>query len=516
MTSQRDRLIVIAGVKGGLARSIKEPLEGQTYQTAIDIDVFNDRNTIRPQFPALVDMPLPSAANGGGASTSAFKVFNAYLTSIGSWFFHGEGTIAGTVNNHIWSGSLAVSPSYSVSFNNNGTSGRYPLEEYQDGLFFSDKHIFKRWGDLSGSASATTVGTLSVTTERFGHFLNHKGLAKIFFTHGVTNYNKIGWYDNSTFTETVLNLGAGYTIASIDEAGQFVCIGIRSVNDAQTSRYLLWDGAAVTVQDSMDIGDTGLIGLRVVNGVITIVTYNADQTISKSKLRIMEAVPGYTPQLKWQGEGSRAFNFGDVPFAKYGNILFFGVDVPQLMAYGTRFPDVPKYLTDFRSMNGAPSSGSMLFTKVVGQTTLVGWIDNSSGTVYKMSTTGISGSQTALSTGIYQSELIPIDDNLEFKGSIKKIKIYHKTLPASCGYTVWVKQFGRYIPGTTIPAADTFTKVGTVTDTNSEYAVIEDDGVNFDLCDSFQMQIKLDTVNAANYPEIIFPIVIRVGISGTK
>lgn len=519
---QRERIIVIPGVKGGLARSIYEPLDRQTYQSAIDIDVYNDRDTIRPQFPSLVDLPLPSASNGGGASGSAFKVFNAFLASSGAWYFQGESTISASVNSCLWNltGGLSSTPSYSLDSNQSGVSGRYPLDEYKDGLFYSEKHLFRRWGNLSGSPSASTIGTLSDTTERFGHFLNHKGLAKIFQTHGSGGvYNKIGWYDNATFTETVLDFGKGYNIVSIDEAGQFVCIGIRAVNDGQRSRYILWDGAAVTVEDSMDLGDTGLVGLRVVNGVITLVTYNSDQTITKSKLRVMEAIPGYTPQIKWQGEGARSFVYGDMSFAAYGSLMFFGVDVPQLMAYGTRFPDVPKYLTDFRSMTvagSAPSSGTMLFTKIAGQTLLTGWVDESSGQVFKMSTTGISASQGALSTGVYTSELIPVDDNLEFKGSIKKIKIYHRTLPVSCGYDVLIKQYGRYIPGTTIPAGDTFTKVATVTGTNSEYAVIEDDGVNFDLCDSFQIQIKLNQVNQANYPEIVFPIVIRVGISETK
>jgi len=511
---QRDRVIVIPGVKGGLARDLYEDLTIQTYQAATDVDVYSNRNSIRPVFPALQDMALPSQ----DAGATAVKVFNTYLSSNGKYYLHGEETISAVVNNALWETSaLAASPTYSRDFNNAGLSGNYPLEEYKDGLFFSDRHLFKRWGNLSGSPSATTIGTLGTTTERYGHFLNHKGLAKIFFTHGDGGvYTKIGWYDNSTFTEGVLSFGAGFNIVSVQEAGQFVLIGIKATNDGQRSRYLLWDGAAVTVEDSQDLGDVGLNGIRMVNGVANIVTLNIGQTSAETVMRISTAIPGYTPQLQFQQRLAATAGVLDRTFEVYGNIMYFGLDNIGLYTYGTRILNVPKYTSNLRLMNGAPTSWTYLSVRVFGSVMIICWIDTSSGNVYKMSTTGISSSQSAPSTGIYTSDLIPIDDNLEFKGSIKKIKIYHKTLPANCGYTVWVKQYGRYIPGTTVPSADTFTKVGTITAANSEYAVIEDDGVNFDLCDSFQLQIKLDTVSGANYPEVLFPIIIRAGISGTK
>ncbi len=105
------------------------------------------------------------------------------------------------------------------------------------------------------------------------------------------------------------------------------------------------------------------------------------------------------------------------------------------------------------------------------------------------------------------------------KGKIKRIKIMHKPLLASCGFTIKVKHFGHYPLTGSVAAEDSFVTIlgpqgNTLTSgfsqstTNATFTVLEDLD-KFKTADFAQIEIDFDETSGSNSAEILFNIIVE-------
>jgi hypothetical protein len=149
---------------------------------------------------------------------------------------------------------------------------------------------------------------------------------------------------------------------------------------------------------------------------------------------------------------------------------------------------------------------SILSVNVVDGKPVVCWFD---GTNYRIN--HVPASLAKSSYGIYKSNAFLIGGAK--KGRIKTIKINHKPLPASCGFTVKVKHYGHYTADSTPPTEDSFTILltpqGKATTSgltqstdNSTFTILQNHNL-FKWADFAQLEIDFDEISGVNAPSII-------------
>lgn len=492
----------IPGFKGGLTSNLYDPLEKQTYQTAKDLDVFNDGQILKPQYSPLTEITL-----GSMSGVSNFWPKNHIQGSNGTHYFLGTATISAATNTILASiSTVSAAPSFTNVYADTGDNNFCAIEEYKTALYFQRNHLLKKF-DFS---STTTAGTLGDSAERFGPIRNHKGLGKLFFAHGSgSNYNKVGHWDNTTFTEGALVIDSDYTVIGLEELGAFVVVAIRHKSDTQPSKFLIWDGSATTVDDSIDISDTGLQGFKVIGNLIRFITVNNPPTpvAAQQVIRLYSVYPGGTPILERELYKPSGSTINPNAFDVIGNEFLFAIDTIGVYSVGSKEKDIKPFLTDKRIIPSGTNS-SIHSVNDTGDNLFICWTDTTSGTVRKISATAITSSY--VSTGVYETGRFRLHPYK--RGKLSWLRIPHKTLPANCSYVVKVIHFATNENGNTPESVETFSgATGHTQNTqNTTYTLIKDGQLTFKWCDEIQIQIALSGVASTNAPEIIFPLIMEV------
>lgn len=449
-----NKYITIPGFKGGQSIDPYESVSQQGFQKTDNLDIFVDSNLLKPVPVALVSMPIPDVAG-----QSSVRVYNSYLASNGVYYFCGQADISAAVNFVLWSTSLSLVPTWTSRYASGGTGtpGNGMMEEYKDGLFFGWSTNLDRFGDLSGSPSRSNIG--SVTTG-VTFLRNHRGLGFLFVIHN--SGRTIGRYDNSTWTASKLTFDKDDTAVGIEEYGRWCIIGLRG-SGSKKSRFVLWDGAATTVDDIYNLEDNTLQSFRIVNGEIRYLGITNNGIDDRLKLSVL--IPGNKPQVVRDqkvtlSSGSNSINPNAL--ASNGDILLYGLNGITysdldlgVFAYGSPKENLRRMHTLWRLVSTGVKSGvSIVSIKHNSSSIIVIWGDGNNGSGTQTIDVGLVLTSAPPSNGVYESNIIALEDGLP--GRVKKITINHKAIPSSCGFTLQIKHYGAYPWGDSVPG-DTFT-----------------------------------------------------------
>ena len=380
-------------------------------------------------------------------------------------------------------------------------------------------------GSQSGTHSISYASkTISSSLDGAPAFIRtHKGLGKVFIAHN----KKIASYNDTAITLAALTLEQSDTIVGIEPLGRFVIVGVRGSGSTR-SRFLVWDGTSTTIDDTIDLGEVGLQGFRIVNGLIEFVCQTYSTASGVDFIRLMTVTLGGTPKLVQQrpysvttGSGSMNVN----AFGNFGDLFFYGFDGSTydidlgIYAHGTGDNRIPRFPSLWRLVSDGSTTGvSIRSIQHNGDNLILIWSTlNASGTFYISVLYGGSLTATAPSTGIYQSNAFPL--NKGKLGKIQRIVILHKNLPSSCGFTLKIKHYGHYPVTGSVASADSFVAITTPqgsgsstgktqsTD-NAAYTIIEDID-KFKEARFAQIEIDWDEVSSADAAEILFPIFVE-------
>jgi hypothetical protein len=541
----------IPGFWGGIGNTAYEPLSTQTYRDARNLDVFKYTNKLSPG-NKLVERALDPVI----ATTEASTFFPA---SDGKLYFLGD---TGTSNRlRVYSstigptftlttvGSSTSNSSHPSPFDNAQTNntGQFSMAELNGYLLFWEGTALSRVL-LSGPtyASDPYSWTAASTTAR-GPIFVHEGLRKAF----IVDANTIRTLDSTTVSGSAdptlaLTIDPKYVIRSMCPYGRFVAIGLQAKSDADTSKVLMWDGSATTVEDSIDVGDVGLQAIRNVGGVLHVLVCRFTFGDLNNYTRIyLGDGPRFTladelhmdtasTAISTAGGIKYPFIINDSSVTVAGDRMYWGYNgyynqanysgllgiTNGIYCYGKLEVNQPRVLTLAATTATTAGNHNVTCIRVVNNNLYLTYAGQEVSTntyhfenqldnyVSSELTPGIKSSG-----GIYESNIFPVDTK------IKSVRINHDSLPASTGFTVQVKHYGHYTRGTSVPSEDSyatlFTSEGNTatsgmsqSTTNTTYTVLEDPNV-FKTARYAQIKILFDETSTIYAPTIVFPIFIE-------
>ena len=143
--------MIIPGFKGGVADSLFDPLEKQTFQTARNLDVIGEQNILTP-------LSLFTDINTPADGSDNFTPLNVTKGSNGRYYVIGKITITDSNVALYSTAALAALPTWNVDFRiNTGNTMSSAIEEFKDRIFFAYSTILKAWGLLTGTKPTFTV-----------------------------------------------------------------------------------------------------------------------------------------------------------------------------------------------------------------------------------------------------------------------------------------------------------------------------------------------------------------------
>ena len=500
--------IIIPGFKGGIANSLFDPLSKQTYQTAKGLDVFMFPNILKPNHDITNDATDKTLNN--------IKL-NAFIKgSDGKNYFKGFDNSAGTTLT-IWdasTGGLGSTTSLTAETTAAGAGGSHGIVEFLAYLwYFESSTVIQNFNFTT--IDDAVVASISDQAPIFVH----QGLGKMFYT--VSAY-QIGSSADITPTNTaVITFDNAMRVVQMAESGRFVAIGLNHVNGASSSKIAIWDGSSTTIDDLIDLGDTGIQSVVNVNGIIYVLTStNPFGYGAKNLIRIYKIVGSQAKMIKeldLQATTVGAVTINTQAVVALNGKIYFGMIASSATTIMTIDNGVYAYDTEqnILTLDRITSDTTAIQITSIGfngGALVTTWYD---GTNYKIS--HVISTPAVSSSGVYQSNAFFLNNGK--RGKIKRIKILHKALPASCGFTVKVKHYGHYPSDGSVASADSFTVITTnqgsgsstgktqSTD-NTTYTIIEDLD-KFKEADMAQIEIDFDEVSGINAAEILFPILIE-------
>jgi hypothetical protein len=550
--------ILIPGYGGGLANSKYAPLEEQSFQTAENLDVFQQQRILRP----VVNL----ASQTFDVATNTFKPEFFYKASNNQLFWFGSD---GSQKMRIYNQNLSSAPgelditvtgppvsplandgSSSSSADNyapdaNNLQSFHHVAELNGYLLFWSATKLSRI-TLGGTPSTSSTWaenpfTFSVTANTGHPIFTHQGLRKVFIAVDNVLYS----FDSTTIAgsavpTTALTLDPAYVIKSITSSGRFVVLGCISKRDTTTSKLFIYDGSATTVDDIIDIGDYGLQAVRNVNGILNVLCtnvvmgvpggytrvylVNGNSVVLGDEIIITPGTPTYAAN-----KGSRLIGMiDDASVDVWGDRLIWayrgrisGPDVSFLnitngiYAYGKFESNQPRIITLLNTPTTSAAGYSFTCVRVIEGYIYAAFNNQTNWYIETQASNSTWGARD--SSGVYESNVFTL--NSGNMGKISKITLFHDPLPASCGFTVQVKHYGHYTRGSSIPVEDSYATVygpegnsstsGMSQSTQyTTYTVLEDPNV-FKKARFAQIKILFDEVNGVDAPGIVFPILIE-------
>lgn len=437
-----SRFIRIEGHVGGLADGAYDPIEGQTYQSALNLDVYRNRKTLKPIMPELVEITLPSPAN-----TTNVNFKNYLKGSDGNHYFLGSATISGVASIILYrTSSLVASPSWTQLYAVNGSNTYAGMAEYNNGI------VFANGDDLISvdmtSTAASTLGSLPSGTDQFGDIIYHRGLSRIYYVHGASasTLNKVGYYSTAdSMNNTKLTIAANEYITNLEEHDIFVLVGVRPKGNSTRSYIGVWNGSGLTLASIIQIGDVGLQAFRNKAGMLYVHTTVFGSSSDEKKNRFYKLPISGSPRLVHEVVGGGGSEVNPNAISLISNQFFTVIDGESATYAGIYSIHAEAGYEEFPTKFRYPPTGTnhtFKCVKDVGELMVVLTTDVTSGTTFRAFFTGATGAQTISNNGVYESNIFPLNGGL--KGKIKNIFINHLAIPTSCGFTAYIKQMGHY------------------------------------------------------------------------
>ena len=504
--------IIIPGFKGGLAKEIFGVPRAQTFQTAKDLDIFTRMRTLGPHL-------------GLGADTTDKTRNNIKLDSVikaadGRIYFKGFDEAGGTVLT-IWDASTSLGSSTALTAETvaSGAGGGFGIVEFLSDLFYYESSTRIQAFDIGGAAVVTNAIAVNNTCPIFVH----EGLKKMFYTVAA---NQIGGTSTSTISSTaLLTFGEDIRPKRMAHWGQFIAIGLNTINNSKNAQIAIWNGSSSTIEDLIDVGDIGLQGIVNLGGHIYIITSSNPAGSAKYSVIRIYRWGGSSVELMWELDlkptVSNAVSVDAESIKVYKDNLLFGMNA---LNAGSMTIDNGVYAFNHRSkiltldrIVSDTSDIRITSINVLDGLPVVTWTD---GTNYRIN--HVPATNAKSSSGVYKSDIFALNNGKMDK--IKRILIVHENLPSSCGFTVKVQHFSHYPVGGSVASADSFTSLVTpqgsggasgVTQStdNTGYTIIENHD-KFKDARFAQLEIDFDEVSGVNSADIVFPIYIDT-VSGS-
>lgn len=499
------KTIIIPGFKGGLADSLFDPLEKQTFQMAKDLDIFSFSNILRPHIKLANDAGCTTTnslcnivKSGtvyyaiGNNGSNALRLFSASaLAATTSWATVGSSATANTAPN---------------------VSGANWMEVFDSNVYFWDASGVLSQYVPGGSYTQSWASSLGGR----GPLLAHPGVKKLL----IAAANKVYIYTSGAAPSVAtLTLDAGYIIRSMAPMGNFTLIAAE--HSSTTSKIFVWDNSAATVEDVIDVQDVNIKAVRNVNGEVIIFTANEIDSRAIA-LRIYKWAGNKVTLVKEFAINATA-DLGESPFLLDTAIdvlrggVYFALSGKTVNSIGIEnlIYCYKEGIISQARLNSAPVTADVKYWCVRAiDGDIVTTYQDVTPTYFKMDHPQASASIGILSAnGIYQSNAFFLDPYR--KGIIKTIKFHHYPLPASTGFRVTVRHFGDYDSQGTPTTPETFAALisaGTTTSFTTDNSTQSILAQNFKRAQAAQIQIEFNTISTVNALQLIFPIIIEAEI----
>ena len=539
-----SKIITIPGFKGGKAKSTYDPLDKQTFQTSENLDVFSSPNILTPF------IGLANQVFSPDLSTSKVEMF--YQASNGTTYWFGDSgtsqqirimrgsfpTTPGTITlTTVGTGSSSTSPGY-FDDGANDLQGFHHVVELNGYLLFWSGQTLSRIR-LSDNTYEENPYTFTVTSNTGHAIFVHQGLRQAFIAVNNIVY-RLDSADVSGSAAPVakLTIDPQYVVKSFCEMGRFVLVGCIAKKDNANSRIFVWDGAALTVDDEINVGDYGLQAIRNVNGTIHILCASVTVGFPQGYVRVYLSTGGavslgaellITPGADNTSQGMKMINLiddasvdvsGDKLFwafrGKTQNVATGYLDIMNgVYCYGRFDQTQPRILVLNNTTSTTSAGRSFTCLRIIRNLIYVAFNDTATWYLEHQLANTVFGTKS--SRGIYESNIFPLNGGLP--GKLKRIVINHLGIPTSCGFTVQIKQFGNYPWGNTVPSADSYQTLFTpegnsatsgMTQSTDNAMITEIQGNELFKESRFaQIKILYDEVLTTTAPSIVFPILIE-------
>ncbi len=537
--------IIISGYGGGIANSPYAPLNEQSFQSARNLDVYSQQRVLRPRTKITTQVFSPAI------SSSKIEFFHQASNGVIYWF----GNSATSSQLRVWSGGIPGTPG-TITLTTVGTSTTVGVAPDQFNDDANTLQGFHHVAELAGYLLFWTADKLSriklsdnTYTEDPYTFSATANTGHAIFTHEGQRRTFIG-VDNVVYTLdstsvsgsadplTALTIDPRYVVKSFAPYGRFVLIGCIDKKDAGTSKVFVYDGTATTVDDMIDLGDSGLQSIRSVNGIIHVIACNVTAGIPSGYLRVYLLSGGsfvlgdeiiITPGTEASNPGQKMLNIiDDACVDVWGDRIYWGfrgstngtsdnyLDITNgIYAYGKFETNQPRIINLDLTTTSTAVAHSFTCVKVIKGSIFAAFNNRTTWYLEHQLANTTYGTKSA--DGVYESNVFPLNGG--DKGKIQKITIQHEPLPASCGFTVQVKHLGHYMFGSTVPTPEAYqtlygpqgntsTSGMTQSTTGATYTEIQSDKY----IDATHAEIKIlfDEVSTVSAPAIVFPIIIEV------
>lgn len=534
---------ILQGYNGGIANSAYDPLSTQTYQTSKNLDVFTNRRVLRPR------VKIAGQAFSPALTSSKIEFFHKASDGYTYWFGNDTNNVL-----RAWRGDIPTTAGTitltTVGTSTNAGSAPDQLTDYANTLQ-GYHHVAELAGYLlfwaGNELCRITLGASPTFSDdpfswtvanNTGHpIFTHEGQRRAFI--GVNNL--VYTLDSTTVSGSAdptlaLTIDPRYIIKSFAPYGRFVLIGCIDKKDNGTSKIFVYDGTATTVDDMIDLGDTGLQAVRNVNGIIHVIAANVTVGFPEGYIRVYllsgnsfllgdEIVLTPGAESNTTNRGIKLINLiDDAAVDVWGDRIYFAcrgytantdnnyINIPNgVYAYGKLEADQPRIATLDLTTATAADAHSFTCLKLINGVIAVAFNNNTTWYVEHQLANSTFGTKSA--AGVYETNIFPLDGKFGEKyGKIESIEIPHEVLPASCGFTVAIKHYGNYeISGSV--GTDSYTdlvtpqgsgsstgKTQSTTSTTFTRIMLPND---FDRARFAQLRISYDEVSGTSAPGIL-------------
>lgn len=464
---------------GGIAKD-KKLMQPYQFAHGENLDIYKEPSILRPQ--------LDMATDETGATNAYIQAFclttDAAIYGVGAEDY---GTVYTTT---LYKKTLTGNWSSVLTGSNTLKLGT-PLVEYNDYLYYWDGTQIHKYGPLSDSPSAASIGAPSNNVA--GPMIEMGG--KLYIAHD----NDIASYDGSSWEDTALDLEGGWRIVSLAPWGKYLCIAAykQAYNNVE-SRLFFWDLSETTWNFSVPCPNGKLQAVRNIGDRIRILTVmDAADSNMDGEIIISDWSGGTVRvQRKYKINGATDIDIYDNAVQERNNILYFGVHSSSaneswagIYSYGQPIEGYPEAFMFDRYVGDTNIRAirALLFAKTY---CFVSY--------YKSSTTDylVSRTNNALTfndEGIYESRIFDFDKPFQNK-QLKRITINTKPLGTNTTITIKLKN----------DRTASWSTVGTMTTAGEVQKSFYDlDGEIFSYFKEVQLQIGIKGSGTVSlYPEV--------------
>jgi len=398
---------------GGIAESKKVGIEGSFF--------FGEKMNIFDEPTEFSILPETSKVSGSTVTDLVKWVVSGAPYDTNKYFYGSGGNIYKETSAGVWS-----------KLQTTANAGGQGLEIHDDYLYYTQDTQIGRYGTLSGTPSFTDdwqTGLNSTATTDIAPIKAFKeGLA-------VGHGNYLGWWDGATWDADRLVLPPGLNIRSLEVLNEYLVIGTwrgTSITDNEEGYLFFWDGTSTTFNYFMPMAEGGCNAMvNTQNRLFSVWGSSGGLYMNYEPFTKVQQIPKMTNDTYMEVLSGAMTN--------WKNITYIGVSgntdntslkqgVYSFGSKGIRYPEVLNYCFPISTGTTTGTSLKIGAVKGMGNNLYIGWRDDTSYGVDKVTNSGDPYSSAYMETLIF-------DDN-NTSGDKKITGILATHLPLASGESV--------------------------------------------------------------------------------